>query len=239
LTARPDGSRSRRLRPFRPAASAKSTPTAPFLPSRDGLGFSNSWPSEPAISLRTPLGRMGVGNAARGLCGGMIFAALDYWHAGLPPPASRPGPGDPLFGFIVRRLLTSWHLPGGVLRYYRWMRLPTADAAHRSVSWSWPKVRASIDAGQPAALGVVTVASANPLLLGRNHQVIACGYQVSGTAVRLQVYDPNTGPDDQVFIQFDTAALAAPGFENNLSIGWPVRGFFVTAYSPVRPPAAG
>jgi uncharacterized glyoxalase superfamily protein PhnB len=36
-------------------------------------------------------------------------------------------------------------------------------------------------------LGLVTVSSASPLLLGRNHQVLACSCQAAGTAVRLQI----------------------------------------------------
>lgn len=49
-----------------------------FLPSRHGFAFVNSWPSEPAVVLTTPFGKIGVGNASAGLCGGMVFAALDY-----------------------------------------------------------------------------------------------------------------------------------------------------------------
>ncbi len=153
-----------------------------FLPSRDGLRFSNAWPPGPAVSVRTPLGRVGIGNAARGLCGGMVFAALDYWRAGRTHPPARPGPDDRLFRFIVRRLIDSWHVPWGVLRYYRWMRTPDQDLLRqRTVAAMWPQVKHSIDTGRPAPLGVVTVASANPLLIGHNHQVLCYGYQTEGS----------------------------------------------------------
>lgn len=184
--------------------------------------------------------QIGIGNAARGLCGGMVFAALDYWHAGTPPPAERPAGGTPLYQFIVHRLIDSWHIPAGVGQYYQWMNLPDADyrrrpgLRRRSVERQWPRIRASIDAGQPAALGVVTVASAWPGLLGRNHQVLAYAYEQSGSTVTIAVYDPNSGPDDRIRIGFSTSSAA--GFEHNLSIAWPVRGFFVTAYSPAAPP---
>jgi hypothetical protein len=202
----------------------------------------------PALTVRTPLGALGIGNAARGLCGGMVFAALDYWQAGQVPPPDRPEPGSALFRFIVRRLVDSWRLPAGVARYYGWMNLPAADArlrggmrirglAHRSVSRHWPAVRASLDRGQPVPLGLVTVASANPLLLGRNHQVLAYGYQAEGGRVKIAVYDPNSGQDDGVHIQFDTSdRTAATLFQHNISIGRPLRGFFLTVYSPVMPP---
>jgi hypothetical protein len=222
-----------------------------FLPSRDGFAFTNSWPDEPAVSVRTPLGRIGIGNAARGLCGGMVFAALDYWHAAAKPPASRPAPGSPLFRFIVRRLIQSWRVPIGVARYYHWMNLPDADAPGglagparrrrrglrtRSISVQWPRVRALLESGEPAALGVVTVASANPLELGHNHQVLAYAYRLDGTEVTLQVYDPNTGPADDVSIRFDTAAQSTAAFTHSIDIGRPVRGFFLTAYTPALPP---
>lgn len=229
---------------------------APFLPSRDGFAFSNSWPSQPGIVLPFRGRNIGIGNAARGLCGGMVFAALDYWHAGIAPPPARPAAGTPLYQFIVRRLIDSWHIPAGVARYYLWMNRPDADYRARrpgrgagperpglrqlSVRQQWPRIRASIDAGKPAALGVVTVASAWPGLLGRNHQVLAYAYEQAGSAVNLAVYDPNSGPDDGIRVVFDAGRRAAgpagPGFEHNLSIGWPVRGFFLTGYSPAAPP---
>ena len=76
--------------------------------------------------MPTPFGRVGIGNAARGLCGGMVFGALDYWHAG----TRRRQPASTALGcfrFIVRRLIRSWHIPVGVARYYYWMNLPDAD----------------------------------------------------------------------------------------------------------------
>lgn len=226
-------------------------PPRAFLPSSDGFAFDNTWPAAPGLPIRTPFGTLGLGNAAAGLCGGMVFAVLDCWRAGRAPPAGRPTPGTPLYRFIVRRLIDSWHLPAGVARYYLWMNLAGPDYSPRvlrqrvtlrglgwrTVERHWPRVRASIDAGSPAALGVVTMASAWPGVLGHNHQVLAYGYEVSGSVVTLHVYDPNSGPSDDVWIRFDTATPSSgTRFEHNIAIRWPVRGFFLTAYSPVAPP---
>ena len=224
----------------------------PFLPSANGFAFTNSWPSQPAVTVPTPFGAINIGNADAGLCGGMVFAALDFWHAQAPPPATRPGPGAPLYDFIVRRLVESWHVPAGIAQYYQWMNLPTDDATYdvfgrhvviergvisRTVGVQWPQIRADLDAGTPAALGLVTVASANPKDLGLNHQVLAYGYQQDGAAVTVGVYDPNSGPRDDVWIRFSTAGPnAATTFEHNLGISHPVRGFFRTAYAPTAPP---
>lgn len=232
---------------------SSSPPSATgFLPSSDGFAFTNTWPSVPAVSIPTPFGTIGIGNSARGLCGGMAFAVLDYWNASLTPPARQPAPGSPLYRFIVRRLVDSWHIPAGVAQYYQWMNLPNADAdisvlgrtfvTQRGLSWrtvaqQWPQVQASIDSGKPAVLGLVTVASANPANLIHNHQVVAYSYQLAGRQVTVSVYDPNSGQNDGVYIAFDTAdPSAGTTFTHNLNISLPVRGFFQVGYSPVSPP---
>jgi hypothetical protein len=225
-----------------------------FVPSRDGFAFANSWPDEPAVVLATPLGPLNLGSAQGGLCGGMVFAALDYWHASTPPPAAQPAGGSPQYQYVVRRLVDSWHLPAGVTQYFLWMNLPDADSGFdvfgrhvvterglgwRTVTQQWPQVRSDLDAGTPAALGVVTVASANPKDLGKNHQVLATSYEVAGSAVTLSVYDPNRPGRDDVMIAFDTSAPSQlTKFAHNLGIGEGVRGFFRTAYAPATPPAA-
>ena len=208
---------------------------AVFLPSRHAFGFRNDWPDQPALSIPTPLRPVGIGNTARGLCGGMVFGSLDYWHAGAAPPATQPAPGEPLFRFIVWRLIQSWRIPIGVARYYYWMNLPAGRLQASSLHVHWPRIRAQLDAGQPTPIGIVTVAGASPFQLGRNHQVLAYGYQVAQTQVTLQVYDPNSGPADDVYIRFDTRAPDR-GFAHSINIGLPVRGFFRTPYSPADPP---
>jgi len=225
-----------------------------FVPSQDGFAFTNMWPSEPAVVLPTPFGNINIGNAAAGLCGGMVFAALDYWHAGIGPPPVRPAGGEALYGYIVQRLVDSWHLPTGVTQYYQWMNLPDGDTGFdafgqrvvidRGVAWrtiqtQWPQIATDLDHGTPAALGVVTVASTNPADLGHNHQVLAYGYNASASQVTVRVYDPNSGKIDGIYIRFDPRTPDNPTtFAHNLAIALPVRGFFRTAYAPATPPGS-
>jgi hypothetical protein len=223
-----------------------------FLPSRDGFAFRNSWPPAPALEIPTGLGTLGIGNAARGLCGGMVFAALDYWHAGIASPAAQPAPGSSLYRYLVRRLIESWRIPQGVARYYQWMRLPDRNqrvnvrgrrvltrrgVSCRTIASEWPQIRASLDDGMPVPLGLVTVASANPLQLGHNHQALAFAYTRSGSEVILRVYDPNSGQHDGIAIAFDDSSPAAATFRHNLNLARPVRGFFRVGYSPAIPPS--
>jgi hypothetical protein len=237
-----------------PAPGRSGSPHAcsGFLPSRDGFAFTNAWPPAPAITLPTPVRSIGIGNAAAGLCGGMVFAALDYWHAGARPPQARPVPGSPLYRYLVRRLIASWNIPSGVARYYGWMNLPDGDShldllgrrmlpehgvSSRTIAGQWPRLRASLDRGTPVPLGLVTVASTNPARLRHNHQALAFGYVASGSEVIVRVYDPNSGPDDSVGIRFGVSSPArAAEFQHNLRLDWPVRGFFVARYSPAVPP---
>jgi hypothetical protein len=152
----------------------------------------------------------------------------------------------------VRRLVDSWYLPAGVSQYYQWMNLPDGDSgfdvlgrrvvtdrglAWRTIQAQWPQITADLDHGTPTALGVVTAASASPADLGRNHQVLAYGYDASPSEVTVWVYDPNRGQDDGIYLRFDPRTPAKPTtFAHNLGIGHPVRGFFRTAYTPATPP---
>ena len=227
-------------------------PDTAFLPSRDGLAFTNDWPSEPAIEVEVPLvGTVPIGNASNGLCGGMVFAALDGFGAGGPPPSDpRPAHGTPMFKYIVRRLIDSWDVPDGVLKYYRWMNTPDHDvdiwiATRRGVAWrtisdEWPRVKAELDGGRPCPLGLVTVQSSNPVDLGQNHQVLAYGYSLDGSGLTIKVYDPNTdranGGDDVVISASTADPEHSAQITHNVNIGHPVRGFFRVGYQSSAPP---
>jgi len=226
--------------------------TGAFLASTGGLGFTNSWPSEPAVTLRTPFGDINVGNARSGLCGGMVFAALDYWYARRVPPVDRPAPDMPLYGFIVRRIVDSWNIPVGVAQYFTWMNLPDGDTGFdvfgrhvtvdrgvsgRTVLQQWPQIKHDLDQGVPCPLGVVTTHSRELGDLGQNHQVLAYAYTAKPGSVTLRVYDPNRGPKDDVAIRFDPGPPAgATAFSHNLDIDHDVRGFFRSTYTPQPPP---
>src|SRR5262249_27991730 len=180
-----------------------------FLPSRLGLRFTIFFPPGPVLAL--PLSRkrrLVIGDASRGLCGGMVFTVRDYFVAGVLPPEDEEPPGwdTPLFHYIVRRLFDSFRLPSGPLKYYAWMALPDHDTwftrglLHRTYREEWPQLRTEIDRGRLAALGFIRHRSANPFRLGENHQVVAYGYmRCPGTGeVSLRIYDPNYGPRDDL-----------------------------------------
>ncbi|MBX6389919.1 MAG: hypothetical protein IRZ08_13140 [Frankia sp.] len=226
-----------------------------FLPSTSAFHFTNHFPHQPVLTIPFPGIPKGIpiGDARRGLCGGMIFAVRDMFEAGIKPPpdTTPPAQGTPLYRYLVRRLFDSWDLPRGGARYYQLMRAPDADIVWAlgrrrgigriSIVDEWPRIRLDLDSGRLSALGVITLRSNDPLKLGINHQVLAYGYEYRGTAVTLRVYDPNTPINraDRVTISFDTANLAGRvPIGHNLAIGGrPVRGFFRARYrwsDPIR-----
>jgi hypothetical protein len=211
-----------------------------FLPSTYALHFPNDFPPAPIFRFSLGAVRIPVGNAANGLCGGMVFAARDLFESGTeaPPDTSPPGRGTPLFRYLVRRLFSSFDLPLGPLRYWFWMALPTGDGGAargltgRTILREWPKVKADIDRGELSALGLIRTRSLNPLSLGLNHQVLAYGYEQDDQAgtVRVSVYDPNH-PDQDSFVL--AVRLTGPQRGVNYVTGeLPVRGFFRTRYRP-------
>jgi hypothetical protein len=226
---------------------ASSNAVPGFNASVDGLHFTNSWPSEPDIVVNAgPLGNVPIGDASNGLCGGMVYTVMDVFAAGLPPipDTHNPAQGSPLFNYIVSRLFASFDLPAGVLTYYEWMSTPDHDTGiwfitRRGVSWKtikeeWPKIKTDIDRGMLSPLGLVTVHTADPTMMGHNHQVLAYAYELDDTnRLTLHLYDPNTSATDaddvRLSLDLSKPTRTSP-ITHNVNIGGGIRGFFRTKY---------
>ena len=216
-----------------------------FRPSRNGFPFSNAWPSETTTYIKLPPftwwgNGIAVGDASKGLCGGMVFAVRDYFDARKKPPQDRPsGPGDPVFDYIVRRLFDSFNSPflgscdpnpcGGynmlanVVDFQSQMDPIYPDSDNYLTdgvigdgrAWimaheAWPSIQESIDAGNPCPLGLVMVKSLLPTDLGGNHQVLVYGYQLIQQRLTLYIYDPNSPRVDHVTASLDLSDTGEP-----------------------------
>lgn len=203
-----------------------------FLPSRFGFRFRNVWPSGPA-RVRIGSVRVPIGNVARGLCGGMIFAARDRFHRGENAPAdpAPPAPQTPLFDEIVDRQLASFGalLVAVPLRF--WLAAGRGQRRRdRETAAAWPAIRAEIDAGRPAMVGLVRLQTWNPLApLG--HQVVAYRYDEHPDGVAIGIYDPNH-PGDDVEVRFEHGADGA--LELSQSTGESLLGLLHLPYSAPR-----
>ena len=107
------------------------------------------------------------------------------------------------------------------------------------IAREWPRIRRGLDAGRLVPLGLVRVASANPLELTRNHQVLAWGYDLDGATLVLADLRPNWPGDDDVTITLDVSdpdGAAAPVYSKK---DGPLVAFFRAPYRAERDRAVG
>ena len=216
---------------------------ATFSASANGFAFANRWPHVPPLRFRiggpVPI-ELSVGDAANGLCGGMAFAALDLWFAGLRPGPDCEAPleGTPAFDYLARRQVDSFELGLGPARFYL-LGAPWRSGASRAAEVlrrELPRVRRELAAGRPVPIGLVHAVSANPATLIQDHQVVVCGIEAGPVAgsLSLRIYDPNRPGDDSVRLTIGpTSSGGAVAID--YSSGQPVVAFFRQGYRPHDP----
>lgn len=185
---------------------------AGFLPSSHGLHFANRYAPGPTVRLGVLDPRLvGVGDAKDGLCGGMSWFVRERFEAGLPIPADTAAPdnGSPLFRAIVRRQVQSLDWLRGPLRFWLAAGMSPERLRRQTLEVEWPRIRASIDGGRIAMVGLVRHRGWNPFALSSDHTVLCFAYETAGptgpTTIRL--YDPNWPDRDDV-----TLTLMTSGF---------------------------
>lgn len=227
---------------------------AGFVPSRHGFRFANRFPPGPTIRLGPLDPRvLGIGDAAAGLCGGMVLTARDLFEAGIavPPDDVPPDNGSARFLALVRRQVQSLDWLRVPLRYFdlqafrpdpptSWSRrLGRMPARVPSIQREWPRIRADIDAGRLPVVGLIRVSGISPMALVRNHQVLAYAYDDEPEALTIHVYDPNHPCRDDVALR--ATFLADPSLppERRVALaqstGEPLVGFFRQPYPPPGP----
>ena len=192
-----------------------SNAVAGFLPSTNGLHFANRWEPGPTVRLGILDPRLvGVGDARAGLCGGMSYFVREWFETGKPIPSDMTAPanGSPLFKAIVRRQILSLEWMRIPLRFWRAAAMDPAGLERRTLVQEWPRIRAEIDAGRLAMIGLIRHHGTNPMHLDRDHQVLAFGYEADGPTgpLTIRVYDPNWPDRDDI-----TLELSAAGFRQS------------------------
>lgn len=220
-----------------------------FDPKKHGFHFSNSFVNVVIPQLTGSI-------VTKGRCGGMAFAALDYYYAKLPVPTHRgsnsstkresdfgngeiPPDGTRLADYIYRRLFDSFLLNG--IKFLSW----TQKLDHFTLVYGngvtkltkeeeFPKLIQQLANG-PVALGLIKAEHIKDI--GKNHQVVAYGAELdkaSGT-MTVYIYD-NNAPDQTVTLTSDPSD---PHFISSLtdanSNHFCYRGWFVEDYSAMQP----
>lgn len=234
------------LSQFGPTAQAlplKKTAMTNFNPSVEGFHFANTFTNDlfPKALSHTGLSRNLV--ETDGLCGGMVYAALDYYYGHKPIPNLnyRPATGTKLAHYIYQREvhsieknLTEWInmrvKPGGsrVHLFRRGLNGTQGGPLARLTDY--------INQGRPVVLDLKGVKNKSG-----DHQVLAIGYDLGRyrgdfgpheSDVKIEIYNPND-PDNTDTLIPDPAqhVWKVP------QTGGTFRGFFVdTAYKPKTPP---
>jgi murein DD-endopeptidase MepM/ murein hydrolase activator NlpD len=198
----------------------------------DGFHFPNYFEIKLPAKFQLPLvGAVDLNDVVFGLCGGMCFAALDYFHTHhlLPKYKSPKEIDNWLFTYLCERQIDSLQI-SVLIKLIDWMTSGDDALAARMLKNEIPKLRRSLDKDEPCVLCLVrTQGLNNPT---HNHQVVATGYEIddSGEWITFNLYDPNH-PDDAPTL---TAGLNREGFSIRQSTGEALRGFFLVPYKPLK-----
>lgn len=183
-----------------------------FLPSLNGLHFANNWPSGPTVKFGPIDPRwIGIGDASAGLCGGMSWFVRERFRAGQPIPAdvTAPANGSPLFKAIVRNQVQSLDWLRAPLRFWQFAAMGGEALGRRTLEQAWPGIRAEIDGGGLAEIGLIRHHGWNPIHLTKDHQVLAFAYETAGPSgpTTIRLYDPNWPNRDDVSLTLDSAGF--------------------------------
>jgi hypothetical protein len=193
---------------------AESNAVPDFLPSTNGLRFANRFTPGPTLTLGPIDPRwIGIGDASAGLCGGMSWYVRERFAAALPipPDTDPPANGTPLFQALVRRQVQSLDWLRTPLRIWWMGALGAGHASQQARGAEWPRIRADVDAGRLAMIGLVRQTGWNPFRLTDSHQVLGYAYEVDGNAVTIHLYDPNWPARDDVSIRLGTGFSQSTG----------------------------
>ncbi len=212
------------------AGTVRTSRQLPFVPATHGFHFSNRF----ANRLITFPG--GATFTTYGRCGGMSYAALDYYRAGIPIPGYAepmfpspfvPPDGHWLADYIGERQGASINplVAPSVHKFISFTVVPDMSGWMRDDDF--PKLRGRIDGGNVAVIGLI----AEGVNAKLHHQVLAYGYEHHRTAhtMRLLVYDCNS-PDTDVVLTWEPGSTAVQATN-----GYRWKGFFVHDYTPSTP----
>jgi murein DD-endopeptidase MepM/ murein hydrolase activator NlpD/SH3-like domain-containing protein len=207
-----------------------------FLYHQHGFQFINAFELKLPIRFQLPFGAsVDLSRVVFGLCGGMCFSALDYFHLGEIPPHTEDVKSidRKLFIYLCERQLDSLKIPT-LLKVFDWMLMEDLTLANRLSRYEIPKLRRMLDKGEPAVLALIRVRGLDDPT--QNHQVLATGYEfdLDEKKYRVSLYDPNH-PRKNPYISIDVSNPRS-GIALKQSTGEPLRGFFIIPYTASKTP---
>ncbi len=182
-----------------------------------------------------------------GLCGGMAFAARDYYERGGAAALSalysdRPSTGSPLYVYLWRRLLDSLTL--NVPTFLAWIAMlhlvPATPPFGGGPSWLLERTREQVAElkrrlarGEPTPLGLVGD-TRDPF---NDHQVLAYDCDTSDPdRPIIYIYDMNCPGSGQT-LSLDLHGPLVAAIESCPGARGPLRGLFCETYVGATPPS--
>jgi hypothetical protein len=207
-----------------------------FLSQQHGFKFVNSFPFPFSTSFKLPLvGQIDLGDIIYGLCGGMCFAALDYFYMDRHLPNYKRVDQLPTryLLYLWNRQLDSFGLLT-VPSVLEWMLRDDLDVALRTARYEVPKLRRSLDQSKPVVLALIRSKYGSSAT--QNHQVLATGYDFDERTRQMVIYlyDPNH-PGITPTLSLNLTK-PSQGIAIKQSTGEGLRGFFIIRYKPETPP---
>jgi hypothetical protein len=214
-----------------------------FRPDRHGFGFPNRY-TNTLVYVPVPLRRLlpeplraSVRNGrvvADGRCGGMSFAAIDYYRSGSPVPRFLfeqlpPPDAHPLSRFIGKRQRDSVSLRSASRFVSR--TLERRDNRSGDFAQLIEGVAALLERDEPVVLGLVRASRLSKVF--ENHQVV--GFAVERSPVpTVLVYDSRFVGKTHRLVEDEESGIVQLDEDDGLVDGW--RVVFVQRYAPVSPP---
>ncbi len=178
-----------------------------------------------------------------GLCGGMSFAALDYYRSGLALPSSsgtvhptsQTTDGRALRSYIWQR--TRHSLRVNTLSVLKWMLILHSHPQGKSIlheltTSEFNKLKTQLDTGTPWPIALIGTTWS----IFKNHQVLATGYEEDRDGGVVYTYDSNCpSATSEIRLRYTQQGLtlseSCPGKRG------PLMGFFCEQYTPMQPTA--
>jgi hypothetical protein len=189
------------------------------------LSHGYSFPNRFEFKGLSRIVKMIKSNFIYGMCGGMVFSALDYYFDQNNLPNHETVEELPLSytKYLWKRQTQSVSI-SVLLKIIQFATLSVTKSMQKSIEVELPKIVERLQDGLPAPIVIIRSSLfQNPT---HNHQVLVTGYEDIGSTLDLEVYDPNH-PKVNPFLSIQQY----PEFVITQSTGEPVRGLFLNKYS--------
>lgn len=192
-----------------------------FNPLSHGYSFPNRFEFKGISRIK----KLIKSNFIYGMCGGMVFTALDYYFDQYKLPEYKAVEELPLSytKYLWKRQTQSVSI-SVLLKIIHFASLSVSKSMQKTIDDELPKIIDRLNDGLPAPIVIIRSSLLqNPT---HNHQVLVTGYINNGSTLDLELYDPNHPKlEPRLMVRKN------PEYSITQSTGEPVRGLFLNNYS--------